>query len=42
MGYEKCREKKSQCSWDKVFEKYGRSETNFIELGTKWFVEELE
>ena len=28
MGYEKCWEKESECSGDKVFEKFGSSVTN--------------
>ena len=28
VGYEKCWEKESECSWDEVFEKFGWSVTN--------------
>ena len=28
VGYEKCWDKESECSWDKVFEKFGGSITN--------------
>ena len=28
MGYEKCWEKESECSWDEMFEKFGWSVAN--------------
>ena len=41
MGYEKCWEKESECSWDEVFEKFGWCH-EWIELGMKSCVGELE
>ena len=41
MGYDKCREKESDCSGDTVFDKFGWSH-EWIELGMKRCVGELE